>query len=332
MKQIKIKVVDWWDQSFEDNFIIELLRKKFEVVESDNPDYLLYSVFGYKHIKYDCIRIFFTGENIIPNFNVCDYAIGMNHIIFEDRYLYYPLFLIYKKDLQRALEKHKIKDISHKTKFCNYIFSNTNGAKIRGDFFDFLNKYKKIDSAGKDRNNTERLPMEENVKYNFMKNYKFSIAFENSSTNGYCTEKIIQAFAAGTIPIYWGDKHNPTGGGINQKSFININDYNDFDNALELIKELDNDDEKYLKMLQEKVFVDNYTEKKNKEFEKFIENIFNQDINKAFRRKNEFCYVAYNRDYIRSTKIFNFIKLINKIIKKPIILFKRPIFIKKNKS
>ena len=81
-----------------------------------------------------------------------------------------------------------------------------------------------------------------------MKNYKFSLAFENSSTNGYCTEKIIQAFAAGTIPIYWGDKHNPTGGGINKKSFININDYNDFDNALETIKILDNNDEQYLKM------------------------------------------------------------------------------------
>lgn len=312
MKQIKVKVVDWWDNSFDDNFIIKALKKKFEVIESENPDYLIYSVFGYEHLEYDCIRILFIGENIAPDFNICDYAIGMNHIKFEDRYLYYPLFFIYENDLKRAIEKHKIKDISHKTKFCNYIFSNKNSSKIRGDFFEFLNKYKKVDSAGKDRNNINQvLPVEGDAKYNFMKNYKFSIAFENSSTNGYCTEKIIQAFAAGTIPIYWGDKHNPTGGGINKKSFININDYNDFDNALETIKILDNNDEQYLKMLQEKVFLDGYIEEKNKEFDNFIDNIFSQEINKAFRRKNESWYKIYNKNYIKAFKILKNIKKLN---------------------
>jgi hypothetical protein len=33
----------------------------------------------------------------------------------------------------------------------------------------------------------------------------FSVAIENSSVRGYFTEKLIDCFAAGAIPIYWGD-------------------------------------------------------------------------------------------------------------------------------
>ena len=40
-------------------------------------------------------------------------------------------------------------------------------------------------------------------KFAFQQKHKFSIAFENTSYCGYCTEKIVEAFVAGTIPIYW---------------------------------------------------------------------------------------------------------------------------------
>ena len=36
----------------------------------------------------------------------------------------------------------------------------------------------------------------------FLSNYKFSIAMENSEGDGYLSEKIIDSFEAGTIPIY----------------------------------------------------------------------------------------------------------------------------------
>jgi len=37
-----------------------------------------------------------------------------------------------------------------------------------------------------------------------LRNYNFVIAFENSDYDGYITEKIIDAFASGTVPLYWG--------------------------------------------------------------------------------------------------------------------------------
>ncbi len=49
------------------------------------------------------------------------------------------------------------------------------------------------------------------IKYNYikekidgLKDYRFSIAIENAREDAYFTEKLIDCFATGTIPIYWG--------------------------------------------------------------------------------------------------------------------------------
>ena len=34
--------------------------------------------------------------------------------------------------------------------------------------------------------------------------FRFAMAFENANVSGYVTEKIVNAFLAGAIPIYWG--------------------------------------------------------------------------------------------------------------------------------
>jgi hypothetical protein len=41
-------------------------------------------------------------------------------------------------------------------------------------------------------------------KQRTLRDYNFVIAFENSEYPGYITEKIIDAFKAGTVPLYWG--------------------------------------------------------------------------------------------------------------------------------
>ena len=90
-------------------------------------------------------------------------------------------------------------------------------------------------------------------KLEFIKDYKFVIAFENSSFPGYTTEKLIEPFLSDSIPVYWG---NPVvGKDFNTNSFINIKDTAQFDEAINKIVELDNDDEKYLAMLNEPCFV-----------------------------------------------------------------------------
>lgn len=248
MKKIKIKFVDFWSGFDEhNNDFYKILNEKYDVEISEEPEFLFYSVFGYKNLDYDCIKIFYTGENIIPDFNNCDYAIGFHKIEFGKRYLRMPLYnlFIYKKYFENALKIHKEK-IDKRNKFCNFIYSNENGDKKRKEFYELLSKYKKIDSGGKYLNNIGG-PVED--KYEFQRQYKFSIAFENSSSVGYNTEKLIEAKAAGTIPIYWGDPEIAKE--FNSKSFINCHDYEDFEKVVEKVIEIDNDDELYRKYLKE---------------------------------------------------------------------------------
>ena len=68
---LKVKFVDMPSEAIK-NKTMSILRKHFDdVVECDNPDYLFYSVFGYEHLKYDCVRIEWLGENLRPDFNIC---------------------------------------------------------------------------------------------------------------------------------------------------------------------------------------------------------------------------------------------------------------------
>jgi len=90
-------------------------------------------------------------------------------------------------------------------------------------------------------------------KLEFLKGYKFTIAFENSSFPGYTTEKIAEAFTANTIPIYWG---NPlVGRDFNPESFINCHNFDSFDKVIDHVIKVDNDDDLYRKYISSPAFI-----------------------------------------------------------------------------
>lgn len=242
--------------------------------------------FGFKHLKYDCIKIFYTGENVFPNFNICDYAIGPHNLKLEKRYLQLPIYLIKNGHFIKLPERKKInkEDLKTKKEFCNFIYSNKNGNPIRKEFFDELSKYKNIISAGKFLNNTGYAIKN---KIEIQKQCKFTIAFENEKYLGYSTEKIIDAFIARTIPIYWGDETITDN--INQKSFIYCNSSKDIPDVIRRIKQIDKNDDLWLKMANEPIFLQKDYEKiKEKELEDFLINTIetkNQKIPKSLEAK-----------------------------------------------
>ncbi|MBR4981581.1 MAG: hypothetical protein IKY94_03360 [Lachnospiraceae bacterium] len=284
MKKIKIKFTDFWPgfDSY-NNFILEKFSDKYDIEISDEPDYVIYSVFGWDFLNYDCIRIFFTGENVRPNFNLCDYAIGFDYLEFEDRYVRYPLGYVYAEDRRIAsglFGRIQSDSILKKDRFCNFIYSNGDTRTKRDEFFDLLSTYKKVDSGGRHRNN---VGYRVDNKLEWLKSYKFTIAFENSFGNGYATEKIIEAFAAHTIPIYLGDPL--IGNEFNEKAFINCHKYRDFDEVVDKVIEIDTDDKLYIDMLKEPVFLNrNILSVYKNNLEQFFSNIFEQDLEKCSRR------------------------------------------------
>lgn len=252
MKEIiKCKFFGWHEE------IKRILEDRYTVVETETPDFVFFDCHNQNNcVDYQCVRIILIGENQRPNFNLFDYAIGFDKIQFEDRYLYLPIYVWgnFKKDVEAALEKHTRgrEYFLTKERFCNMVVSNVQDASDkRIEFFEKLCNYKMVDSGGRSYNNlVDRKPVEDKRK--FQENYKFSLAFENSTYKGYTTEKIVQAWAAGTIPIYWGDPSITEQ--FNEKAFINCHAYLNWDEVIKKIIEVDNNEELYLKMQQESIY------------------------------------------------------------------------------
>ena len=256
---IKIAFSDFWlgfnyypDKTHVgDNTLYDILSEKYDLEISDNPDILIFSVFGNSYSRYNCTKIFYTGENIRPDYNKCDYSLSFDYNSDERNYRF-PLSAItlYESGIRDKFPKEmdfdKIK--SEKTKFCNFIFSNPN-AQLRNQLFFELSKYKRVDSGGRAHNNIGYLV---DNKLDFINNYKFTICFENSEYPGYTTEKLVHPKLKDSIPIYWGNPR--VGDDWNTKSFINAYDFNNLGDLIEYIKEVDNNDDLYYKILSEKHF------------------------------------------------------------------------------
>ena len=147
--------------------------------------------------------------------------------------------------------------------------------------------------GGKCYNNIDRRIKD---KIKFLNEYKFSIAMENSEGDGYVTEKIMDSFRAGTIPIYYGDYFIDEF--VNPKTYILIRGEKDIDKKIEYIKKIDSEDKLYREIMKEKPiinekFIEKFDEEETKEF---LYNIFAQDKNKAYRRDDNFYY--FNPDLI----------------------------------
>ena len=275
---IKIGFCDFWQGFDREGFILtKALREHHEVQIVANPseaDYVFFSVFGDQHwfLPDRCIKIFYTGENVCPDFNACDYAVGFEWLEFGDRYLrlpnYYctPFFL--KSTLQMEQEHKRrveaslgsegasasftndtLQTLVHR-KFCSFVVSQNSGNQARFDIYNKLSEYKKVDSGGRWQNSVGG-PVKD--KLLFQKQYKFVIAGENASHSGYTTEKLIEAFASCSIPVYWGDPEVDKV--FNPNAFINANRYKNGADLLDEVIRLDSDDDLYLSMLNQPILL-----------------------------------------------------------------------------
>ena len=305
MQKIKVWFSDFWD-SFdpEHNFIMDALKDDFEVeISGDAPDFVFCSIFGRKYLKYDCARIYYTGENILPDFNLVDYGLAFQDIDFYDRYLRLPHYVLYPRDCSLALKKHEISDeeIKRRNKFCNYVISNALSDPARDAMIDILNSYRRVDSGGRYHNNVGG-PVAD--KLEFQRDYKFTMAFENTSSRGYTTEKIIQAFASSTVPIYWG---NPDiAREFNPKAFINCHDFDSFEAVLEKVKRIDEDDEAFKSMLREPILAtgsEAETFLSEDYLKNYLKKICSQDPAKAIRRNRIYQGAYYEAEAREHEKI-----------------------------
>ena len=273
-KKLKIEFVDFWPGFTKaDNYFYNLLAMEYDVeLDGRNPDVLFFSCFGNinQHYNDRCIKIFYTAEVYgIPDFKNCDFAIGFEFMS-DERYYRIPhwAFLInwFNRPYIKARDMSYLTPIEKlllpneellRNKFCNFVYRHPQAE--RDHIFHEIKKYKHIDSGGRTLNNMGgwTVPGSHSAieKIQFLSKYKFTIAGECASVPGYVTEKIVHAFSAGSIPIYWGSPEVTRD--FNNKAFIFISDWKDVGEALDKIKEIDSSEKLYRETRRQPIFPNN---------------------------------------------------------------------------
>ena len=267
------------------NYVKNMLNDRYEFVfQQDNPDYLLFSYYGCNHDtpKYkDTIKIAIYEEGWIPSFNEEDYIFGQHHIFYLDRYFRRANLLeclgnLKNRDFKEA-QKKALKG-PKREKFCGAVLNNeTSLNHFREKFVKELSKYKTVDSAGEIDNNVGYQVKTKEEKIKFFSNYKFSIAFEKNTADGYATDHILNSLLAGTVPIYYGDYLIDEY--LNPDSYVLVRNDIDLQDKIEYIKQIDKDDELYRKFLSQDVVLldDDIIKKRKKDERDYWSHIFRPD-------------------------------------------------------
>ena len=304
---------------FNPDRIAALLSRRHTVVEvEDDPDYVIHSVFGHDYLRHEnAVRIFFTGENVRPDFNLSDYAFSYDWLEFGDRHFRAPNFVLYDqwRDIV-ARGSSGVPDLAGKDGFCNFIYTNGDGHPIRDRFFHALNAVEKVESFGAHLRNSERIIGDAYrgdwtaPKVDAQRRFKFTIAFENSVSPGYSTEKLVHALAADTIPIYWGDPE--VGRVFNGERLIDMNRLS-IEEGVERVLALHRDDAAWLEMVNRPFFAPGapLAALGDEALLNAFDRIFSQPRDQAFRRNPHFWgrkYEARRRAEVEAEKLVRRVK------------------------
>lgn len=259
--------------------------------------------------------LLWNGEsyNIHSNIKNCSYKCIVSSLEEDNGELKIPYaFHAYIEYVKRGLwlKYKKLYPINKRKKLFGYCISADRGPNIRKDFIENVTNYT-TDSYSLGRyKNTKSITYKVDGKWNDEKlqekyaEFKFIFAAENKVKSGYITEKIINAFSSGAIPIYLGDsKYAKTI--FNSKSFICVDDFTSYDECVKYISNLS--EEQIQSYSNEPIFTDNI----ESEIFREVDNTFSIENNKIIKSIHKLMSEQSN-DIIYD-------KIIDKIIDKNII-------------
>ncbi len=229
---------------------------------TNKPDIRLISVFGPRFLI-KCREkktIFYSAENLHNDhywdkwadscLGAVDLSIGFDYID-APNYCRIPYWIIthfpYDGDERKIAEK--IKSINNakslQTKDCALIARDCiNG--LRTEIYNNLKDIINIECPSRLFHNTDELKTKfHDNKLEYLNQFKFNICPENSNSPGYVTEKIFDAFASGSIPIYYGSDNNPEPNIINPKAVLFWNFKGDNSETIKKIKLLATNSDAY---------------------------------------------------------------------------------------
>lgn len=239
-----------------DNRIWNALKRHYQLELTEdlsNANLLVFSDFGINHWKFNGRKIYLTGENMLPDFNQCDLAFTPAEIPGDNRAIRLPLYAQYIDSLSSLVRPQGYNATTHlsKTGFCSFVVSNSE-CRFRNKLFKTLYRRRAVASGGKHFNTTGNIVKN---KLEFIKDYQFNIACENSRSPGYITEKLIDPLLVGSVPVYWGDPE--IGRDFNLKCMINVSDFKSLHDLVDYILMVAENDSLRQSILEAPVFRNN---------------------------------------------------------------------------
>lgn len=206
---------------------------------------VVFSDFGAPPSGFPGPIIYYSGENVVPDLGSCHFAITSS-LLQHERHHHLPYWAFSCTDPSRLLtEARRAARAAAPAPpgFCSFVASNAR-APERNRFLRILHRLRPVSSGGR-AFNTTGTPVAD--KGAFLRSHRFNICFENTSSPGYTTEKLIDALDAGAIPIYWGnsalDRHFNTACMLRAEAFPNL------DALAQRVIELDDRPEERARML-----------------------------------------------------------------------------------
>jgi hypothetical protein len=189
------------------------------------PNLVIRSPFPIKnYTEYTCPYINYSGEPYSLPYKQYPPLIEINTFIdFHNKKSVYIPHIINSNYNLSDIRKHKNLNRPYLV-----AYMNSNCQPHREQMFRSL-----VDRFGKDKvhalgkcSNNRKIENNGNWEnaYDIYKDYTFTISMENTNEYGYITEKIMNAFIAGSIPLYFGSK-GKINDFFNKDAFININDF-----------------------------------------------------------------------------------------------------------
>lgn len=134
---------------------------------------------------------------------------------------FHPMVL-YDNFTEVVLQKSSV-PFEEKTGNVLFLASNCKSYNDREAYINELAKHTKVDMRGNCMNNAPAMPPGDEADKEMHK-YKFILAFENSCCEDYISEKLVNAFRAGAVPVVAGPLDYSTYEPSN-RSLINIRDF-----------------------------------------------------------------------------------------------------------
>jgi hypothetical protein len=228
-RKVSIGIARFWSGAAAEEIVKAILpdlEPYFEFEVSQTPQVLLYGPYTGDMPDGRFTKVFIGCENVRPIMSECDWAFGVEH----EEYVGHPRYMRLARwgDDTHLIGRDRdwSRVLQSKTRFSAFLYASE--VPYREAFFRALSRYKKIDAPGRSMNNMpgiDPVPGQRSwsAKVEFLRQYKFVIAFENACRPGYNTEKLTHAIEADCLPIYWGDPE--IGRSFNVRRFVNAHDY-----------------------------------------------------------------------------------------------------------